>query len=102
MTTLGCRNDSARCEDICETADDCDDSIDIDSCIDDCMRDIEWADDNCATAYEAFADCANLEDHDCPDTIDACDSEIEDFFDDCEEDFEYFAYAAPFAPAVLD
>jgi hypothetical protein len=43
-----------------------------------------------------------LEDHDCPDAIDACDSEIEDFFEDCEDDFKDFEYATPFLEAVDD
>ena len=100
MTALGCRDATTRCEDICEAADDCVDSIDIDVCVDECVRNADFADDKCTTSYQALADCAATEDHDCPDTIDACDSEIEDFWDDCDEDFRYFEYADPFMAAL--
>ena len=100
MTALGCRTAASSCEDICQTADDCNDILDIDVCIDECVRNTEFADDKCASSYEAFAICATGEDYDCPDTIDACDSEIEDFFDDCDEDFRHFEYADPFLPAL--
>jgi hypothetical protein len=100
MTALGCRDATTRCEDICIAADDCGDSYDIDVCVDECVRDAEDADDGCTTSYQALADCAATENHDCPDIIDACDSEIEDFWDDCDDDFKNFEYADPFMSAL--
>jgi hypothetical protein len=100
MAALGCRSDSQRCEDICETSDDCSDALNVDVCIDECTRDTDYADDSCSASFSAMADCMALEDHDCPDSIDSCDSEIEDFFEDCEDDFAHFEYADPFLPAV--
>jgi hypothetical protein len=100
MAMLGCRSDTGRCEDVCAAADDCDDSIHIDVCTDECVRNTEFMDDGCGESFAAMADCMSLEDHDCPDAIDACDSEIEDFFEDCDDDFEHFEYATPFLEAV--
>ena len=102
MAMLGCRSDTQRCEDICETSDDCDDSVNIDVCTEECVRNTEFMDDGCGESYTKMSDCMALEDHDCPDAIDACDWEIEDFFEDCEDDFEGFDYATPFLEAVDD
>lgn len=102
MATLGCRSDTQRCEDICETSDDCVDGNHIDMCIEECVRNTEFMDDGCGESYSNMSDCMALEDHDCPDAIDACDGAIEDFFEDCEDDFEGFEYATPFLEAVDD
>jgi hypothetical protein len=100
MMTLGCRSDHQRCEDVCETSDDCVDANNIDVCIDECVRDTDLADDSCMISFEAMADCMSLEDHDCPDSVDSCDSEIEDFYSDCDEDFAHFEFFDPFLPAI--
>ena len=102
MAMLGCRSDTQRCEDICETSDDCVDGADIDVCTEECVRNTEFMDDGCGASFENMSDCMALEDHDCPDAIDACDSAIEDFFEDCEDDFKAFEYATPFLEAVDD
>ena len=100
MATLGCRSDAQSCEDICVTSDDCDDSAHIDMCIDECERNTEYMDDGCAESFHAMAECMDFEEHDCTDSVDACDSEIEDFWEDCDDDFEHFEYANPFIEAV--
>jgi hypothetical protein len=100
LSTAGCRSDGARCEDVCVTADDCDDYLEVDRCIDECTRNTEFADDGCMASFSVMADCMATEGHDCPDAVDECDSAIEDFFEDCEDDFEHFEYATPFLPAV--
>jgi hypothetical protein len=87
--TVGCRTDAGRCEDLCETFDDCDGAdIDIEDCTDECTDDADNADDSCKESFEALADCASDADLDCDDANDDCDNEGEDFFDDCDEDFE--------------
>jgi hypothetical protein len=100
MATIGCRTDAQSCEDICVTSDDCADASHIDVCIDECMRNTDFMDDGCGASFDSMAECMSLEDHDCPDAIDSCDSEIEDFFEDCDDDFEHFEYADPFLEAV--
>lgn len=87
--TVGCRTDTGRCEDLCESADDCDGSdVDVQDCVDACTDDADGADDSCAESFEALADCASDVDDDCEDVSDDCDDEVDDFADDCEDDFE--------------
>jgi hypothetical protein len=87
--TVGCRTDTARCEDICATFDDCDGvAIDVDDCVDECVSDAERADDRCIESFDLLADCASEVELDCDDAYDDCEDEVEDFLDDCDEDFE--------------
>ena len=88
LGVAGCRTDAGRCEDLCETYDDCGFDVDTEDCVSECEDDIDNADDSCVESFEAAADCASEQELDCDDVVDECDDEAEDFEDDCAEDFE--------------
>ena len=99
LLLVGCTTDESRCEDICVTLDDCDElasQIDVEDCIDECVKSAEDADDKCTEAFEEVSDCVSEADNDCDDVFGDdraggdCDDEIEDFADDCDDDFEDF------------
>lgn len=84
LVSLGCRSVEEDCKAMCDWADRCGDEPDDPKCFDDCVENMEDADDECRDALGDFAACAeDLED--CDD--DECDNEAVILFGNCIDEF---------------
>ena len=85
MGALGCSGVEGDCETICDWLEDCAPDETAANCVDECVEDVEDADDACQDSVEELSSC--LEDDDSCTSDSDCASEATNLFEDCADDF---------------
>ena len=85
MGALGCSGVEGDCETFCDWADSCGSDVGS-NCVDECVEDVEDADDECQDSFEELASC--LEDDDSCDSSSDCGGEATNFLEDCADDID--------------
>jgi hypothetical protein len=84
--TVGCSGLEGDCETLCDWGEKCNEEESDNNCVDECVEDVEDADDACQEAVEELASCVE-EDDSCT-TDSSCASEAGKFLEDCADDFD--------------
>jgi hypothetical protein len=88
LLVLGCSSTEGQCESLCAFAEDCDDDVDEDDCIEECVDAFDSPSETCDVAFETFVDCADEEGSDCDDVADHCEDEFSDLAAVCDDELE--------------
>jgi hypothetical protein len=83
---LGCSGTEGDCETFCDWAEECSPEETSSDCVDECVEDVDDADDACQEAFEALAEC--LEEDDSCTADSSCASEAGKSIEDCADDID--------------